>query len=181
MYTSKRFNLIALTLLLSMLLKAGDSTSVKPQAGLCFKKMVGFYWMNGFTVDLSSSKILKEKINVGMNLASSSLGSALGSNAIPVHAVEVYIHKVFMEEKRFRPATGINLGYARANYGSNEFSNIPSSTILLSAEGGLLYEFVFPLRLNLSVGYNFISGNGLKGAGFIYPVFFQMKTLYRFR
>jgi hypothetical protein len=174
-----KFNRIVLCLSLASRVIAGDSTHVKISAGLCVKKMAGFYWMNGLSADINHEKILKGKINLGMTLSSSSLGSAFLSNAIPVHAVELYAQKNFRPEKYLHPYAGLNAGFAFADFGSREFGNISGKTALLSVEGGIRYTFTLPFEVAAGMGYNVISGTGEKGPGFIYPVYFTGRILYR--
>jgi hypothetical protein len=37
------------------------------------------------------------------------------------------------------------------------------------------------VRVTASLGYNVITGNGSKGLGVVYPLFFQVRLLYNIR
>ncbi|MBK7310545.1 MAG: hypothetical protein IPI93_07065 [Sphingobacteriaceae bacterium] len=171
---------ISLILALSVNKVCSQDSTLKISGGICINKMVGFYFMNGVSGEISTSKILKGKVDLGLNITTSSLGSAFVSNAIPVHSAELYIQKVFRNGKHFRPLIVLNAGYAKAFYGSKIYDNLPQSSLLVSPEFGMRYAFNFPIVFNATLGYNVISGNGVSGAGFIYPVYIRFKALYAF-
>lgn len=177
----KKIKLVLVCLLLSSLLKAADSTHVRINSGIFLKKMAGFYWLNGVTAEFKHERILHGKINFGISFCTSSLGSAFRSNAIPVHAVELFAQRVFRPGRYLHPYAGLNIGYAYANFRNTEYGNIPNKTALVSIEGGIRYRFKCPLEACAGVGYNLISGNGQKGPGFIYPVYFTGRILYNIR
>lgn len=173
---------LALVFCESNLCKAQDSSSTKRSllfAGLRFQKAVGFYWANGISAELSSAALLKQKISLGVNIVSSRLGSALASNAIPYTEINISAIKYFRGEKHFKPLVRLNVGYAHADFGSDEFADIPNRSALASLEAGAAYDLKLPLRISLTAGYNIITGNGMKGLGLIYPLYTQCSVFYR--
>jgi hypothetical protein len=173
----------AVCLTLSTACNGQTDAATKPSqtfsAGLRFQKAGGFYWSNGITAEYSNEKILKQKISLGFNLISSKLGTALNSNAIPFYEADLAVIKYFRQSKSFKPQLRLNFGYAHANYGSETFNSIPNHSFLLSFEAGAVYDFKFPIRIGLTGGYNFITGNGENGLGVIYPVYAQASIIYR--
>jgi hypothetical protein len=163
-------------------LKAQDSASAKPSqvfVGLRFQKAVGFYYINGLSAEFSSPKLCKQKISAGFNFVSSRLGSALASNAIAYSEVNLSAIKYFRNDRPIKPLVRLNLGYARANFGSDEFGDLPAQSFLASIEGGAAYDLKFPLRITLAGGYNIITGNGMKGLGVLFPLYAQCSLFYR--
>lgn len=156
---------------------AQGDTSITINGGVIVNKMLGFYWLNGVSAEVNSQKICKGKMDLGVNLYSSSLGSAFFSNAIPVHAIELYGQKRFRSSKKVNPLVGFNLGFAKAFYGG-DFDELPQSSLLLAPEFGLGYRFIPKMSARFTLAYNVINGNGVKGAGFIYPVCLRVKLLY---
>ncbi len=159
-----------------------DSVSKSKQSfalGLRFQKAGGFYWSNGITAEYFNKKIWKNKMSIGFNFVSSKMGTALGSNAISFFEADLSATKYFRNSKNLKPLLRLNAGYARANFGSEVFKNIPNQSMLLSLETGASYEFKFPLKIALSGGVNFISGNGISGLGTIFPVYAQFSMLLK--
>jgi hypothetical protein len=151
------------------------------ELGVRCKKFVGFYWENGISGELNSPKGLKNKLSLGFNIASSKLGSGITGYEIPTFAAEVSLIKYLRDSKKLKPFFRLNVGYAYANYGSDEFSSIPNSATLLSLESGISYALPFSLRLVASGGYNIINGNGLKGLGTVYPFYGQFSIFYKLK
>lgn len=142
--------------------------------GLRFQKTVDLYYENG----ISGQYQLTEHIAVGASYLSSRLGSAIGSNAIKQDNFLLSGAWMFRKAKPFRPFVRANLGYFTADYESAIFKNLTHNSAIVSADAGMAYAFKNPLKLNLSLGYNAITGNGEKGAGTLYPVFFQTSILW---
>jgi hypothetical protein len=69
-------------------------------------------------------------------------------------------------------------GYFSADYESDDFQVLDHSSPLFSATAGFEYNTPILLKMNLALGYNFISGNGLEGSGTLYPVFAQLNFYY---
>lgn len=161
--------------------KANDSIPYSFFAGPRFQKSIGFYWMNGITLEYSSEKILKRKLSFAFSYVSSRLGSAFASEALPLFQTEFSVIKYFRQEKYFKPQLILNTGYARADFGSDIFNDIPDQAPLLSIEAGARYDFHFPLCIVAGAGFNLLTGNGTRGLGTIYPVFTQCSILYKLR
>jgi hypothetical protein len=167
----KTILLIVLIILIQPFTFCQDTTkTVQIELGLRTKKYVGFYWVNGLSAEFSTYKIAKGSLHLGVNLASSSLGSAIRSNAIPTLETELSIIKYFRYTKSFQPITRLNLGYSKAFYGEG-FSNITSNSILCSIEAGFKYIIMSTVSANIYGGYNILTGNGINGLGTIYPIY----------
>lgn len=145
-------------------------------AGLSYKKFAGFYTMTGLCAEFSHKQIAKNKLYFGLNVTSSLLGSAFNNNGIPVLATELYARYPFRHEKKLQPFVMLNTGYAKANYGSDKYKNLTSSSFILSPEAGISYKLPYNIQLQGSLAYQLISGDGINGPGFIYPVCFQMRA-----
>lgn len=161
------------------LTQTDDAWSFK--AGLLGKKMYGFYWCNGVTAEFQSTVLLSNRLLTGVNFSSSSLGTAFGSNALPLHLSEVYAQWLWRNDRKFRVNAGINTGWAFTDYGHVKYSDIPSNQPLLSLEGGISYVFTQPLSFSCSLGYNLLTGNGKRYLGLVYPLYFNFKLLWCFR
>jgi len=138
------------------------------------KKYVGFYYLNGFSGDVSFQKVMDHKLHFGFNVATSLLGSGLASNAVTATEVEVSVSRFYRVHKRLQPMLRLNVGFANAHYGDAIFDDLPQNDMLLSFEPGIAYTFPQKqnrMKILLSGGYNFISGNGITGLGTVYPVY----------
>ena len=174
----KTILLIVLIILTQPFTFCQDTTNtVQLELGLRTKKYVGFYWVNGLSAEISTHKIASGSLHLGVNLASSTFGSAFRSNAIPTLETELAIIKYFRYTKSFQPITRLNLGYSKAFYGEG-FSNITSKGMLCSIETGFQYRIIKKLTASLFGGYNLITGNGINGLGTIYPIYFGITTKY---
>lgn len=160
---------------------AQGDTSIIINGGVIMNKMLGFYWLNGITAEMSSQRVFKGKLDLGLNVYTSSAGSAFLSNAIPVHAFEVYGQKRFRGQKKLNPLVCINLGFAKAFYGNTIFDRLPQSAFLLAPEFGLGYKIASKVNARLSLNYNVFSGNGVEGGGFIYPICLRFKLLFQLK
>lgn len=152
--------------------------------GLRSMKYVGFYWENGVAIEYSSTKILDHKIQFGLNIVSSHLGSAFFTNAVPSSQFELSVMKHFRHEKNFQPLVRLNTGMVHANYRSEEFNNLQQNGFLLSAELGLSYRLPVAKKhfsLKAGIGYNLVAGNGIKGVSTVYPIYGQFSVLYRLK
>lgn len=161
-------------------LSFGQDTLSKFQTeiGIRTKKQVGFYWVNGITAEWSTNKIASGSLHLGVNITSSCLGSAFRSNAIPTLETELSLIKYFRYTKSFQPITRMNIGFAKAFYGSG-FSSIPSTGMLCSVETGFQYKINSLFSGSLYGGYNIFSGNGISGLSTVYPVYYGFGVKYR--
>ncbi len=148
------------------------------KAGLVFQKTQYLYVENGIGFDYSSKKLLDQMLHLKFTYLSSRLGSAIGTNAVPQDNFLVGADWRFLHTKDLQIMAGLNAGYFHASYGNDTFDVLPASSMLLSAEAGLVYNFKIPLSATLSAGYNFISGNGVDVPGSIFPVFYKLGVYY---
>ena len=151
-----------------------DTAKTDFSLGLRTKKYVGFYYLNGFSGDISFQKVMDHKLHFGFNVATSLLGSGLASNAVTATEVEVSVSRFYRVHKRLQPMLRLNVGFANAHYGDAIFDDLPQNDMLLSFEPGIAYTFPQKgnrMKILLSGGYNFISGNGITGLGTVYPVY----------
>jgi hypothetical protein len=81
-------------------------------------------------------------------------------------------------KRQIRPVIRANVGYFAANYGSDLFSDLPKNSLLASPEFGLSYSPDFPLKINATIGFNLLTGNGVTGPGTLYPVFVQTSVTW---
>src|ERR1041385_8159058 len=102
MSARKLYSCLLLLALCFKIYAGGDST-VHFRAGIISNKMLGFYWLNGISAEMNSKKLCKGKIDVALNMYSSSFGSAFFSNAIQVHALEGTVQKRFKTDKKLNP------------------------------------------------------------------------------
>jgi hypothetical protein len=144
------------------------------EAGLRFQKTVDLYYENG----ISGQYHLTKRITLGASYLSSRLGSAFGSNAIKQDNFLLSGSWMFRPKKPLKPFLRANLGYFTADYESDTFKSLTNTSAIASMDAGLAYSFKSPLRLNLSIGYNAITGDGAKGAGTLYPVFYQTSIFW---
>jgi hypothetical protein len=156
-------------------------SSLHFSAGLSFKKFAGFYSMGGVCAEVSGARMGKGQLFLGLNVTSSSLGSAFLNNGIPVIASEVYGRWAFLKQKRVQPFVMLNVGCAKAFPGSDKYNSITTSALLVSPEAGVACRISSHISAQGGLGYHLTSGNGLKGPGFIYPVCFQLRLLYSFK
>jgi hypothetical protein len=141
--------------------------------GLRFQKSVGLYYENGITAQYTGGKLARQRLYFGLGYVTSRLGTALGTHAIRQDNILTSASFLFWPKSLIRPLVRGNLGYFTAHLGDSKFDDLPNRSLLASGEGGLCLCPDFPLKLYTSIGYNFITGNGLKGPGTLYPVFIQ--------
>lgn len=146
--------------------------------GLRLQKTQNLYWENGLSLDFSNDFLLNRKIHLKGSYVSSSLGSAIGSNAIHQESFIVGAEYRIRHLKRLQGLVGLNTGYFRANYEEDMFKILPHESMLLSVETGISYHFEAPYTFTLSTGYNIIHGNGISTPGTLYPIFYQFSMFY---
>lgn len=142
--------------------------------GLRAQQTVNLYNENGIAVSYSNKKLKPDKLYFGFSYVTSRLGTALHSHAIKQNNFLVSAAWYFRRKHIIRPFTRLNTGYFAANYGNKIFDVLPSKSLLLSADIGLCFETNIPLKISTSLGYNVITGDGLKGPGTLYPLFYQL-------
>src|SRR6478672_6667626 len=113
--------------------------------GLRFQKTVDLYYENGLTINYNFT----ERWVVGTSYISSRLGSAMGSNAIKQDNYLLSASYLFRPAKALKPFARANTGYFNADYESPIFKNLTHSSAIASLDGGLIYAFKCPLKINL--------------------------------
>jgi outer membrane receptor for ferrienterochelin and colicin len=149
----------------------------KVDIGIRFQKTVDLYYENGITGQYNFSK----RVVFGASYITSRLGSAINSNAIKQDNFFISGAYLFRPNKMLQPFTRLNIGYFTADYESPIFNNLQNSSALLALDAGIIYSFKSPLKLNISLGYNAITGDGKQGAGTLYPVYFQTSVLWNLK
>ncbi|MCF8453839.1 MAG: hypothetical protein K9G42_11580 [Pedobacter sp.] len=159
-------------------IKSQDSDNQDLRIGLMLQKTEALYWENGIAVNYANSSVFDKQLHFKAAILSSSLGSALGTNAINQHSISLGADWHFLHNKKLQIPVGFNLGYFIADYENTIFDVLPSSSALFSLEAGLSYSFDFPVTLSLSAGYNFRNGDGAEIPGTIFPVFYRIGIFY---
>jgi hypothetical protein len=142
--------------------------------GLRIQKTPNLYNENGISAAYSHKNLKPDRLYFGLAYVSSRLGTASGSNAIKQDNFLLSSAYYFRRDHHFRPLLKINTGYFSASYGEPMFDDLPNSSLLLSSEAGISYQTNIPLKAAASLGYNFITGDGVNGPGTLYPVFYQL-------
>jgi hypothetical protein len=151
------------------------------ELGLRSQKSFGLYLENGLVAQFSSDSIAHNRLYLGIGYISSRLGSAIGTNAIKQDNYQVWLSYYFKEGHKLQPFVSLGSGFFNADYESDDFAVLDQSSLLLSTTAGLEFTTPFRLKMNLALGYNLISGNGLDGPGTLYPVFAQLNFYYRLK
>jgi hypothetical protein len=147
------------------------------EVGIRFQKTVDLYYENGIT----GQYYFTNRVIFGASYITSRLGSAMSSNAIKQDNYILSGSYLFRPKKPLQTFVRLNTGYFFADYESDIFNNLDNSSALLSLDAGLLYSFKSPLKLNLSLGYNVFTGDGINGPGTLYPVFFQTSVMWNLK
>lgn len=140
--------------------------------GIRVQKAVNLYYENGFTIQYSSDALAAERVYFGFSYVSSRLGTAIGSNAIQQDNFLFSTSYFFRPGHLIRPIVRLNTGYFSAPL-DPIFDDLPQSSMLLSSEAGICIDPQVPLKITSSIGYNFITGDGINGPGTLYPAFIQ--------
>ena len=174
--------LIILTCLLSLTTfgKAQNNTgkSFELGVGLISQQTNKLYWENGIGIDFAGDFLLDRHLHTKLSYITSRVGSAMGSNAIKQDYYILGFDWRFRQDKDFQIFAGLNTGYFMADYGADIFNELPSSSVILAPEAGLVYKFKIPLTLELSAGYNIINGDGFNVPGTLFPVYYKLSVLY---
>jgi hypothetical protein len=141
--------------------------------GIRLQKTIGLYTENGFTVQYTHQKLVSQRLYFGFSYVSSRLGTAINSNAIQQDNFLLSGTYYFRPKRVIRSVVKVNLGYFTSDLGDPVFDELPNTSLLASPELGICYCPAFPLKIQASIGYNLITGNGIKGPGTLYPVFVQ--------
>ncbi|MBC3786172.1 hypothetical protein [Spirosoma utsteinense] len=154
------------------------STGAVLDLGIRLQNSVNLYAENGITAQYTHPKLASKRLYIGLSYVTSRLGTALNSNAIKQDNFLASASYYFRPNWLVRPVARVNVGYFAADYGSSLFDVLPKTSLLASPEFGLCYCPNFPLKINASIGYNVITGDGLTGPGTLYPVFIQTSVTW---
>jgi hypothetical protein len=146
--------------------------------GIRSQKTFGLYLENGFLSQISFDSIANNRLFLGIGFISSRMGSALGTNAIKQDNYQIWLSYYFKKDRKLQPFVSMNSGYFVADYEAEMFNVLDRSSMLLSAISGLEWTTPVQLKINMALGYNLISGNGLNGPGTLYPLFAQLNFFY---
>ncbi len=141
--------------------------------GLRLQKTVNLYNENGLSVQYSHPTLCYDKLYFGLSYVTSRLGTAINSNAIKQDNYILSGTWMFRPQHVVRPFARLNTGYFHADYEYAIFDDLDNTSVLLSPEGGVCFETHLPIKISLSMGYNVITGNGVNGAGTLFPLYFQ--------
>jgi len=172
LFIVKRFLLPAIIILFARF--SANAQSSVLDVGLRLQKAVNLYYENGFAINYSSKSLMPDRLYFGFSYVTSRLGTAFNSNAIKQDNYLLSSAYYFRKKHLIRPFIRANAGYFSADYGDKIFDVLPRKSLLLSADAGISFQTNLPLKISTSLGYNFITGNGLSGPGTLYPVFYQV-------
>jgi hypothetical protein len=178
MKTNLKFLIAFFSLILFLFASYSHAQQIHVDLGLRSQKTFGLYFENGLVAQFSSDSIAQNRISFGLGYISSRFGSALGSNAIKQDNYQIWMSYYFKKDRKLQPFVSLGSGYFKANYESDDFEVLNQGSLLLSATTGLEYTTPIKLKLNLALGYNFISGNGQDGPGTLYPLIGQVNFYY---
>jgi len=164
---------IVAALLLAVLNSANAQSSIL-DAGIRLQQTVNLYSENGIALSYSNKALLPDRLYFGFSYATSRLGTAFNTYAIKQDNYLVSAAWYFRENHVIRPFVRLNTGYFSADYVEAIFNVLPQSSLLLSSDFGICFQTGLPLKISTSLGYNFITGNGLSGPGTLFPVFYQL-------
>lgn len=150
-------------------------------AGIRLQKTHNLYWENGVTFDYTNSSLWDERVHLGLSYVTSRLGTAMNSNAIKQDNYLLSAGLHLFKNKRIEPLIRINTGWFNADMEEEIFSVLPHTSFLFSVEGGLMFDFDLPLIFTTSIGYNFITGDGISRPGTLYPLYYQFSFSSRIR
>ncbi|MDQ2719086.1 MAG: hypothetical protein M3Z26_04905 [Bacteroidota bacterium] len=160
-------------LFLSFSMHFANAQSPVLDVGIRLQQTVNLYNKNGISVSYSFKAIKPDRLYFGFSYVTSRLGTAFHSNAIKQDNYLVSAAWYIRRKHVIRPFLRLNTGYFSANYGNKIFDVLPRKSILLSSDIGICFQTNSPIKISTSIGYNFITGNGLSGTGTLYPVFYQ--------
>jgi hypothetical protein len=146
--------------------------------GIVSQQALKLYCENGIGVDFAGDFLLNRHLHVKLSYVTSRLGSALGSNAIKQDSYLFGLDWRFRTEKAFQLFAGISTGYFMADYEESIFNSLPSKSVMIAPEFGLIYKFQIPVSVGLTGGYNVINGNGINVPGTLFPIYGRLSVMY---
>jgi hypothetical protein len=174
MLPMKNFVKYVSILFLSCSVHVVNAQSSVLDVGIRLQQTVNLYNENGIAVSYSCKAIKPDRLYFGFSYVTSRLGTAFHSNAIKQDNYLVSAGWYIRRKHIIRPFVRLNTGYFSADYGNKIFDVLPRKSLLLSSDIGLCFQTNSPVKISTSIGYNFITGNGLSGPGTLYPVFYQL-------
>ena len=174
-------NFIGLSLLGLLIIPVHMWALETAAVGLRIQKTPNLYYENGISFDYHLADFMKGRVHFGATYTSSRLGSALGSNALNQDNILLSSSLVFRLDKKLMPLMGLNLGYFMVDMESDIFSMLPSTSLLLSLEFGIVFPVTDRVSVRPTLGYNLITGDGINGPGTLYPIFLNLTTFYHLK
>lgn len=173
-----RYNILICCLCLSLnsFTQEGNVISL----GLRMQKTHNLYFENGLTLDYCTPKILNNKLHLSFSYITSRLGTAFNSNAVKQDNYLLSTGYNFMNSKLINPIIQLNIGFFYSDMEYEIFQSLPHKSPLLSFETGIYVNPKYPYKAKATVGYNFITGDGVSGPGTLYPLFFELSIFYSF-
>ena len=175
-----RINKQLLFLFLLFYVSSANAQSSILDVGVRLQQTVNLYNENGIGVSYSNIHLKPDRLYFGFSYTTSRLGTALHSNAIRQDNFLVSAAWYFRKHHIIRPLARLNTGYFSADYGDKMFKVLPQKSLLLSADIGICFQTGTPFKVTTSLGYNFITGDGLSGPGTLYPLFYQLTLSWNF-
>jgi hypothetical protein len=149
-------------------------------AGIRLQKSHKLYYENGLSLDYSNQHILSQKLHFEFNYITSRLGSAIKSNALKQDNYLLSFSYLFRNEKLVCPVVQLNTGYFYSDMEEEMFESIPHTSFLFSFETGIFLNFNCHVKAKTTIGYNFITGDGITGPGTLFPLFYELSIYYQF-
>lgn len=148
--------------------------------GIRLQKTNGMYWENGISAQYTFAGFKPKQMYVGFDFVSSSLGTAINSNALKQNSFIFSGSWYFQKDKAFRLLARLNLGYLKANLEYEIFDDLPNSAFLFSPEFGMCYTFKnLPIALNTGIGYYVSVQPENKTPGTFQPLYYHFTAYYQ--
>lgn len=148
--------------------------------GPTLQKTHTLYWENGISAQYSFEKFKPKQFYLGAEFLSSSLGTAMGSNALDQHHYTLYGAWLSNADKPWHISSKLKLGYFSVDLEEEIFKDLPNSSIYISPEIGLAYDLPkLPIRVNLGLGYIVDFTVGGSSPGSLQPLHYNLRLLYQ--
>lgn len=157
-----------------VILDSNNSKSIYT-VGLKFQKVYNLYYENGCELGYTHEKLWDKRIQFKLSYVTSRLGSAMGSNAIKQDNYVLGTGLHFRPGKLVDPYIKLNLGYFYFDTEIKAFDFLPNSSMLAALGSGVNFN-VYPKigSFYFDMNFNLITGNGEKGPGTLYPLYFNL-------
>ncbi|MDO9153627.1 MAG: hypothetical protein Q7U47_07970 [Paludibacter sp.] len=178
----KKTILISIFFLGTFLIANAQNSENDLNVGVLIQKTQHLYWENGIGVDFTADYLLNKHLHLKAGYVTSRLGSRMVSNAIKQDNLVLGFDFRFRPTKPFQIFAGLNTGFFYADYENPVFDVLPNTSLLLSTEAGVVYQFRYPdISVGLSAGYNFINGDGISKTGTLFPIYYKMGVFYKLK